>query len=182
MNVPVAVAITPTLANAIGVSTAARATSTLRGSRGRHHAKHRIRARHPHHRWHGVCHDLHDNDDAAKMRVLVCGSRNWRDGLAIQRELVKLERGTTVIEGEARGADRFARLTGEALGWPVLRFPADWNRYGKAAGVIRNKQMLDEGKPDLVLAFHEDIYSSKGTADMVRQARRYGIEVKVFES
>lgn len=118
--------------------------------------------------------------EGSQMRVLVCGDRKWWDGLTIQRELLKLGSGTTIIEGEARGADTLARLVGESLGWPVERFPAEWDRYGKAAGPIRNQQMLSEGKPDLVLAFHVDINSSRGTADMVRRAEKAGIPVRVI--
>jgi hypothetical protein len=68
------------------------------------------------------------------------------------------------------------------LGFTVLPFPADWNTHGKAAGPIRNRQMLKEGKPDVVLAFHEDLGRSKGTADMVRAAKAAGIAVKVFKN
>ncbi|KKN01348.1 hypothetical protein LCGC14_1128740 [marine sediment metagenome] len=52
--------------------------------------------------------------------------------------------------------------------------------YGKAAGPIRNKQMLDEGQPHLVLAFHDNIEESTGTKDMVKQAAKRGIETLVI--
>ena len=52
----------------------------------------------------------------------------------------------------------------------IIKFPADWNKYGKAAGVLRNQQMLDEGHPDLVVYFHKDIENSKGTKDMIIRA------------
>lgn len=64
------------------------------------------------------------------------------------------------------------------LGFIVLPFPADWSRYGRAAGPIRNRQMLDQ-KPSLVLAFHSDIAHSKGTADTVREAQRRRITTVV---
>ena len=99
----------------------------------------------------------------------------------IRREIGKLPIGTTIIQGEARGADLIAKSVARAQGCPIECYPADWAQYGKAAGPIRNKQMLDEGKPDLVLAFSEDIGSSRGTANMVMQARKRGIEVRVFE-
>lgn len=59
---------------------------------------------------------------------------------------------------------------------PVRVFKADWDKHGKAAGPIRNQQMLDEGKPDLVLAFA----GGKGTDDMCRRARAAGVEVRRF--
>tara|TARA_Y100000310_G_scaffold244963_1_gene249880 strand:+ start:4034 stop:4294 length:261 start_codon:yes stop_codon:yes gene_type:complete len=78
------------------------------------------------------------------------------------------------------GADQMARQVCTELGIKVERFPADWHLYGRAAGVLRNQQMLDEGKPDLVLAFHDELESSKGTADMVRRAKKAGVEVRYF--
>ena len=56
---------------------------------------------------------------------------------------------------------------------PCWGFPADWNSYGKAAGPIRNKQMLDEGKPDVVIAFP----GGTGTANMIMQATKAGVKV-----
>lgn len=52
-------------------------------------------------------------------------------------------------------------------------FPADWDKYGKRAGYLRNVQMLDEGKPDLVVAFP----GGKGTAMMVKLAKERGVRV-----
>lgn len=65
---------------------------------------------------------------------------------------------------------------------PVIHrpFPADWKQYGKAAGPIRNKQMLDEGQPDLVLCFHDDIEKSKGTKNMYELAKARGIKTKLI--
>lgn len=115
-------------------------------------------------------------------RILVCGDRNWRDSSAIARELLTYPAGSVVIHGDCRGADRMAGVWAEQYGFSVERFPAEWQKYGNAAGPIRNQRMLDEGKPDVVLAFHSDIAKSKGTADMVRRARRVaGLVVRVIE-
>lgn len=76
-----------------------------------------------------------------------------------------------VIHGGAQGADRIARE------WCICRkvecrgYAADWKRHGRAAGPIRNQRMLDDGKPDLVIAFP----GGRGTADMVRRAIATGI-------
>lgn len=110
------------------------------------------------------------------MRALVCGDRNWTDRKAIARELRKLEPPLTIIHGAARGADTLAGEVAQHHNMKVCVYPADWGQYGKAAGPIRNKQMLDEGKPDLVLAFHDNIEESRGTKDMVRQAAKRGVE------
>ena len=115
------------------------------------------------------------------MRVLVCGGRDFDDALTLELwlEEVHIERGITLlIEGGARGADYMARKFAEGRGIPVKTFQADWKRHGKAAGAIRNKQMLDDGSPNLVVAFD----GGRGTANMVQQAQAAGIEVlKAFK-
>lgn len=80
----------------------------------------------------------------------------------------------TIISGAARGVDT-AAVDWAVVNWcPFIEYPADWKKYGGAAGPIRNQQMLDEGKPDLVVAFP----GGSGTADMVRRARAAGVPVK----
>lgn len=116
------------------------------------------------------------------MRVLVCGDRNYSRYSEVYRVLKAIAGDVTcVIEGEARGADTFGRLAAESMKIPVEKYPAKWSEYGKAAGPIRNQQMLDEGKPDLVLAFHSNINESKGTADMIERAKKAGIPVELIQ-
>lgn len=117
------------------------------------------------------------------MRLLVFGSRHWTDEEAIAREidsrLLDLE---CVICGMARGADLIGYKIAKDRGIPVEEYPADWNHYGRAAGPIRNQQMLDEGKPTEAVGFHEDIAQSKGTKDMVKRLKKFGISHEVFSS
>ncbi len=114
------------------------------------------------------------------MNILVCGDRNWKRMDIIERELKKFLPGTVIIHGAARGADTLGGFVADKLGFKVVSFPAKWNIYGKGAGPIRNQQMIDEGKPDLVLAFHEDLNESRGTRDMVLRARGMGIKVEII--
>ena len=122
------------------------------------------------------------------MKVLVCGAAprrrtgapGWTDREVIKRQLMKLPPHTVIIEGEAEGADLLAKSVAEELGLTVEPYPALWYVYGRGAGPVRNKQMLDEGKPDLVLAFHDNIQGSRGTKDMVMQAAKRGIETIVI--
>lgn len=122
------------------------------------------------------------------MRLLVCGDRKWADGLAIRRVLekwlaVQLSKGdkqNTVIQGDAPGADGFAKHWAENKGLLCLSFPAEWARFGKGAGPIRNKKMLLVGKPEMVFAFHANIFKSKGTKDMIEQAEAAGVPVRLF--
>ena len=67
-------------------------------------------------------------------------------------------------------------MAGKFAEWariPVKEYPADWQKHGRAAGPIRNQQMLDEGKPDLVVAFD----GGRGTADMIARAEKAGVRV-----
>jgi hypothetical protein len=120
------------------------------------------------------------------MRVLVCGDRNWTDAQLIHDMLCDvaeghLDRISCVIDGMARGADTLGHAKAERLGLDTERYRAQWDRYGRGAGPKRNQQMLTEGRPDLVLAFHDDLDNSKGTRHMVGLARKAGVEVRVVQ-
>ena len=114
------------------------------------------------------------------MRVLICGDRNWSDYKTIEEEMKELPKDSVIIHGCARGADTLTGIIAKKLGFKVLEFPADWKRYGKIAAPIRNRQMIVEGKPDKVLAFHNNISESKGTANMIKQAKKFGIPVTLI--
>jgi hypothetical protein len=110
------------------------------------------------------------------MRVLVCGGRRWSDTdytYAYLNFLHSKEPITSIIEGDAKGADRMAGYWARKNHIDNYKYKADWKQYGKSAGPIRNKQMLEEGKPDLVVAFP----GGKGTAHMVELAKKAGVEV-----
>ena len=111
------------------------------------------------------------------MRVLVCGGRRYGDDSRAERDGLRdrLERlnPSTVITGGATGADQHAYQWCVMTCTPRWTFPADWDQYGPSAGPIRNQRMLDEGNPDVVLAFP----GGRGTADMVRRAKEAGIKV-----
>jgi hypothetical protein len=113
-------------------------------------------------------------------KILVTGDREWNDITRIVKALEGYRPGTILINGACRGADNFCAAVGEALKFEVRSYPADWRRYPRAAGPIRNQQMIDEehkpGEPiDLCLAFHNDIQNSKGTADMLDRVVKAGI-------
>lgn len=133
------------------------------------------------------------------MRVLCCGSRDFADLHMIETELALVAEHSApdpllvVIEGGAKGADSIAR------GWAArcrarysaqrtvhvqaLTFSADWERYGKAAGPVRNQQMIDDGAPELVIAFvNKALEDSRGTWDMVQRAQAAGIPYRVLTS
>lgn len=114
------------------------------------------------------------------MRLLVCGSREYENWDKINSELSRLLRKPTVIiHGAAAGVDSMAGLWARRNNIPEEAYPADWEKHGKAAGPIRNKQMLDEGKPDCVLAFPTK--NSKGTRNMITQAEKAGVPCIVHD-
>lgn len=117
------------------------------------------------------------------MKVLVCGDRHWKDRKYLFERLDEMHRlygFTEIIEGCARGADRLAEEWSEERGIHLSHFPADWDQFGKPAGPIRNRRMLIEGRPDMVVAFHTALQQSKGTKDMVEIARKAGVQTHVF--
>ena len=126
------------------------------------------------------------------VRILVTGDRNWRNATRIAAVFDMIfgerwdfygpeESSETLIEGEAMGADIISAVVWELKfpGWPIERYPADWNTHGRAAGPIRNTQMRKSGV-DCVIGFHNDIENSKGTRDMLRQCAKNGIPGRLF--
>jgi hypothetical protein len=115
------------------------------------------------------------------LRWLVCGGRDFGKSfdekcwLENMLEELAEARGwpSHIIQGGASGVDTCARVWAVYSDTPYTEYPAQWSEYGKSAGFIRNKRMLDEGKPDLVVAFP----GGKGTKMMVELAKKAGVEV-----
>ena len=114
------------------------------------------------------------------MRVLVCGGRDYDDRHSLFTILDNYHTENEIkclIHGDARGADRLAAKWAEDRNIEsIAAFPADWEKYGKSAGPVRNQEMLDYGRPDLVIAFP----GGKGTADMTYRAEKAGITVHMI--
>lgn len=109
------------------------------------------------------------------MIVLVCGGREYSDQRAVSRALnaVHEKHGVEmIIEGGAPGADSLAFEWAFANGIPVAEVKANWDRFGRKAGPIRNRAML-KLNVEAVVAFP----GGKGTANMVKQAKEEGIPV-----
>lgn len=131
------------------------------------------------------------------MRVLICGSRDWTDRAMIERVMQGLGPGPhTIIHGRAKGADTIAATIALRLGYAIDKPPTttdsrdpehlggypvrdvDWRRFGKRAGHMRNHDMLYEGHPDFVVAFH--LGGSRGTQDMINQAKLAGVRTETY--
>lgn len=110
------------------------------------------------------------------MKVLVCGGRDY-DAQKVEDWLDKFDlHGPNIdciIEGGAMGADFGAQIWAMKCSKQLETYYADWDKHGRSAGPIRNKQMLTEGKPDLAVAFP----GGKGTANMIKQAKEANVEV-----
>ncbi len=112
-----------------------------------------------------------------KKRILICGGRAYGDSARFAQIMTEvrpyLAKSFCIIQGGANGADRLANMWAFSEGCPVIEMRANWNYYGKAAGLIRNRWMLEFATPDLVIAFP----GGAGTRDMIRQAKSAGIDV-----
>jgi hypothetical protein len=128
--------------------------------------------------------------DAERLVVLVCGGRGFGEPFASSSlgnavaevlwltdaldRLHARRRIALLIHGACpSGADRVAGQWAEMRGVPCQPCRADWGQYGRAAGPVRNRAMLDAHAPQLVVAFP----GGRGTADMVRAATKRGVQV-----
>lgn len=111
------------------------------------------------------------------MRILVCGGRDYDNDELVDYNLDGLKHdGMVIIQGGARGADKLAKAWAYYNKVTCEEYKADWKTHGNAAGPIRNRLMIDDGKPDLVIAFP----GGKGTANMVSLAQKAGIKTVII--
>lgn len=110
------------------------------------------------------------------MRVLICGGRDFTDKNYFWKKMDEISESfdfdnkqpIIIISGKARGADTLAEEYANECGWEFRGYPAKWKLFGKAAGVFRNQEMLDNEEPDLVIVFP----GGTGTSDMKTRALR----------
>lgn len=122
------------------------------------------------------------------IRILVAGSRTWtfKDWIADELDSVVYAAGiknpadVTLVSGACpRGADRIAEEHATMRGWTVERYPADWTRYGRRAGFVRNQAMVDLGA-DVCVIFVRD--GSAGATHTGRAAEKAGIPTRWNEA
>lgn len=126
------------------------------------------------------------------MHIVTTGSREWTDmnqthrGLLMALRLVadgytrEEEKSITLIHGGARGADTLAARAAEERGWQIGEYKADWSKYGKSAGHIRNQRMIDDEQPILCVAYLIPELPCRGTRDMMQRCALAGIPVLVI--
>lgn len=112
------------------------------------------------------------------MKVIIAGSRTATfrrvaEAVHFSGWYTKI---TEIVCGTAQGADQHGKRYAQMHGFPVKEFPADWKAHGKAAGPIRNRQMAEYA--DALIAVWDG--KSKGTANMIQEAKRKGLWVVVF--
>ena len=116
------------------------------------------------------------------MRILVTGSRYWTDQVLLRNTLAEVTKNTPpaerviLVHGDAwRGADFMAGEYARDRGWKEEPHPAEWNN-GRAAGMMRNKEMVDLGADVCVAFFRMDV-ANKGTTNCSNLAKKAGIPV-----
>lgn len=116
-------------------------------------------------------------------KVIIAGSRTIpeRDDKLfkkIENILQNIEY-TEIVSGTARGADRLGEWFAKLSNKPIKRFPADWNKHGRSAGMLRNIEMADYATH--LIAVLDMTVPSKGTRNMIETARKKGLEVRVIK-
>lgn len=112
--------------------------------------------------------------------ALICGGRNFDNRDFLFDKLDELNRRfcfSCIVTGGAKGADRLAHLWAAKTKIDAKVYPANWERHGKMAGILRNREMLKIADPDLIIAFP----GGTGTADMIKISKRAGKEVIEIE-
>lgn len=111
------------------------------------------------------------------MRTVIAGSRTINDSLLVEQAILKSGfRITEVFSGGARGVDQLGEAWARRNGVPVRHFPADWERYGKRAGFLRNEEMAD--RAEALIAVWD--FKSPGTRHMIEIVKRKGLRVFVL--
>lgn len=112
-------------------------------------------------------------------RVIIAGGRDFSDFDMLVKKcsfLLKNKKDVEVVCGGARGADSLGKKFSTTRGHGLKMFPADWDKHGKAAGMIRNIEMAEYS--DALIAFWDG--QSRGTKHMIKTAKAMGLDVRVF--
>jgi predicted TIM-barrel enzyme len=118
-----------------------------------------------------------------RRRVLICGSRSFSDREMVEELVSSFEPDTVVISGGAYGADKLAEEAASRHDLYMAVYVADWQRWGRRAGILRNIKMLQDGQPTEAYAFiDKPLEESRGTHDMVKRLEAAGIPVTIITS
>ena len=99
--------------------------------------------------------------------MAVTGGRSFGNKSLVEKVLGRLlGRNVILAHGDCKGADHLCRDFAVKAGWRVVPYPADWQKLGNRAGPIRNAHLLDDFKPDYLIAFP----GNRGTMNMINLA------------
>ena len=113
------------------------------------------------------------------MKVIIAGGREFNNYKLLKEScdrILSRQTDIEIVSGKALGADKLGEDYAEEKGYKVTEFPADWKKYNKGAGPIRNKQMAEYA--DGLIAFWDG--ESKVTKNMIDLAKKYNLKVKVI--
>jgi hypothetical protein len=115
-------------------------------------------------------------------RVIIAGGRNFNDfnklteimdsWLRFKKETHKI----IIVSGGAKGADALGEMYANLRGYEITQYKANWDKYGKRAGYLRNEIMACNA--DALAAFWDG--QSKGTDHMIKIAAKYNLPTKIF--
>lgn len=112
-------------------------------------------------------------------RIIIAGMRTFTDYNRVKRAMFRFAplHDVEIISGTAEGADKLGERFAAEYGLPLKRFPANWDKFGKAAGPIRNAQMAQYAAEEegILVAFWDG--QSKGTKSMINEAGKRGLHV-----
>lgn len=115
------------------------------------------------------------------MRIIVAGGRDFDDYGLMSFELSKvisfISSRPKIVSGGAKGADTLGEMYAKEYSYNIERFPANWDKYGKSAGYIRNEEMAKYS--EMLVAFWDG--KSKGTEHMINLALKHGLLVKIVK-
>lgn len=121
-------------------------------------------------------------ENQTKYRIIIAGGRDFNDYRLLKYEVKKfiLESCETpdieIVSGKARGADSLGEAFAMEYWFPIEEFPADWDKHGKSAGHIRNEEMAKYATH--CICFWDG--SSRGTKNMIENAQKHGLILKVI--
>lgn len=128
---------------------------------------------------------------SVELRIIIAGSREFNDYKLLKTSIKDILKNTSledigkikIISGTARGADQLGERFAKQFKLEVVKFPANWDKYGKRGGYIRNEEMakyaIQDGDYGMLVAFWDG--ESRGTKHMIDLAKKHGLEVHVIK-
>ena len=114
-----------------------------------------------------------------KFKVIIAGGRDFDDFRTLSEVCIFMlqnKENVEIVSGTANGADKLGEQFARFMGYPIKEFPPNWDKFGKRAGYLRNKEMAEYA--DALIAFWDE--SSKGTKHMIDLAKKMNLKIKIY--